>query len=149
MADFLSGGYQTTINSTITELFPALTFNNKKKLNDSDKMLNYIIGLAEKENLGSGNSFKSFVNCGDMESAYQFIEDTNLIRPNMLEEKLNNAIGIQDYLYRVARERKIQKVLGRHWKEKDMVSRIRSKKKAIQIFLKYQNYICIIRLGWM
>ena len=29
---FLTGGRQTTINSTITELFPALAFNNKKTI---------------------------------------------------------------------------------------------------------------------
>ena len=35
---FLTGGRQTTINSTITELFPALAFNNKKLITLFDRI---------------------------------------------------------------------------------------------------------------
>ena len=111
MPDYLTGGYQTTINSTITELFPALVFNNKKKFKTADNMLDYVMGLADKEDLNTGRSGKSFVNSGDMESAYQFIEDTSKIRPKMLDEKVKNAIGIQDYLYTLNKERKIKQVV--------------------------------------
>lgn len=111
MAKFLSGGYQTTINSTITELFPALSFNNNKRLRNADDMLSYVMGLADNQKLKTGGSKKSFVNDGDMKSAYEFIWDTSKIRPNMLTEKLNNAVGIQNYLYELNSDRKIDKVV--------------------------------------
>ena len=38
MGKFLEGGKQTTINSTITELFPTLAFNNNQSPNSAEKM---------------------------------------------------------------------------------------------------------------
>ena len=39
---YLSGGEQTTINSTVTELFPALAFNTGMKFNNADDLEEYI-----------------------------------------------------------------------------------------------------------
>ena len=39
---YLSGGEQTTINSTITELFPALAFNTGMKFNNATDLEEYI-----------------------------------------------------------------------------------------------------------
>ena len=72
---FLTGGRQTTINSTITELFPALAFNNKKLINRPEDMSDYIVSLAEKKSLNGGPSRKAFVDNGDVNSAYVFIQD--------------------------------------------------------------------------
>ena len=63
---FLTGGRQTTINSTITELFPALAFNNKKLINRPEDMSDYIVSLAEKKSLNGGPSRKAFVDNGDV-----------------------------------------------------------------------------------
>ena len=111
MAKFLTGGRQTTINSTITELFPALAFNNKKQISSADNMSDYVVSLAEKKSLVSSPSRKSFVDNGDVKSAYNFIDDIFMIRPDMRKEKLNNAVGILKYLYDVNRARPIEKVI--------------------------------------
>lgn len=108
---YLSGGYQTTINSTITELFPALAFNNGRKLSSADQMYDYILELAKKKQLNTSKSGKSFVNKGDIDSGYEFVRDTAKIRPSMLQEKLSNAVGIQKYLYELNRGNPIQKVV--------------------------------------
>lgn len=111
MVDFLSGGKQTTINSTITELFPALAFNNKVKPTDAKGMHKLAVSLGDGQLLSDNKSKKSFVNNGDITAAYDFIDDTYKIRPNMLQEKLSNAVGILNYLYEVNRIRPVDKVV--------------------------------------
>ena len=108
---FLTGGRQTTINSTITELFPALAFNNKKLINRPEDMSDYIVSLAEKKSLNGGPSRKAFVDNGDVNSAYVFIQDIFRIRPDMRQEKLSNAVGILKYLYELNKTRPIDKVI--------------------------------------
>ena len=108
---FLTGGRQTTINSTITELFPALAFNNKKLINRPEDMSDYIVSLAEKKSLNGGPSRKAFVDNGDVNSAYTFIQDIFRIRPDMRQEKLSNAVGILKYLYELNKTRPIDKVI--------------------------------------
>ena len=111
MGKFLEGGKQTTINSTITELFPALAFNNNQSPNSAEKMHEYIVSLGDKKSLESGKSKKSFVDNGDIKSAYDFIRDTFRIRPDMLKEKLSNAVGILNYLEETNKSRPIDKVI--------------------------------------
>ena len=111
MAKFITGGKQTTINSTITELFPALAFNNKKVINNANAMEDYIVGLSRKKSLNTGASRKAFVDGGDVKSAYTFIDDMFRVRPEMRKEKLNNAVGILKYLYEVNKARPIEKVI--------------------------------------
>lgn len=108
---YLSGGEQTTINSTITELFPALAFNNNQSIKSSEQMLQYIVSLSQGKQLAKPLSKKSFVDNGDMISAYKFIEDTAKIKPKMLNEKLNNAVGILKYLKETDKTRPINKVI--------------------------------------
>jgi hypothetical protein len=111
MPKYLSGGYQTTINSTVTELYPTIAFNNKKKFVSPQQLNDYIFSLTSKKKLSSGSTKLSFVDNGDVKSAYKLIDDTSKIRPQMYEEKLNNAIGILNYLYAVNSERVIEKVV--------------------------------------
>tara|TARA_Y100000004_G_scaffold49717_1_gene54702 strand:- start:731 stop:1834 length:1104 start_codon:yes stop_codon:yes gene_type:complete len=108
---FLSGGEQTTINSTITELYPALAFNNNKKFTSPDKLNEFVLELLNKNKLFTGQSKKSFVNKGDADSAIVLISDSLKLRPAMRNEKLNNAIGILNYLYEQHSIRKIEKVV--------------------------------------
>lgn len=108
---YLSGGEQTTINSTITELYPALCFNNKKNFTNAKALNEYILGLVQKDSLFTGNNKKSFVDKGDADSAMQLISDSNMLRPQMRDEKLNNAIGILKYLYEQDKIRKIERVV--------------------------------------
>ena len=111
MAQYLEGGEQTTINSTITELFPALAFNAGKKPFTSDSMYDFVDNLWQKDMLGRSPYSKTFAAMGDRGSAYDFIEDIDRIRPAMLDTKLSNAVGITKYLYELHSKRTISKVV--------------------------------------
>ena len=111
MVKYLEGGEQTTINSTITELFPALAFNNNKSFSNADDFHSYILMLSQKNQLSLGNSRLSFVNSSNIKSAEELINNTLRIRPQMLTDKLNNAIGILNYLNELHKEKPIEKVV--------------------------------------
>jgi hypothetical protein len=66
---YLSGGEQTTINSTITELFPALAFNSGVHPRTADELEEFIKGV----DLSSNGASKSFVNSSNIESAKEYI----------------------------------------------------------------------------
>ena len=51
MPKYLSGGHQTTINSTVTELFPALAFNSNKRITSPDAMHKFIFSLVDNKKL--------------------------------------------------------------------------------------------------
>jgi len=111
MAEYITGGAQTTINSTITELYPALAFNNNEKFTSVDDFQKFVIALVDKDKLFTGKSRLSFVNKSNAESAKELIYDTNNIRPEMRDEKISNAIGILNYLYEQDKIRTIDKVV--------------------------------------
>jgi hypothetical protein len=104
---YLSGGQQTTVNSTITELFPALAFNTGFNPNSPSELLDYI----RKLNLGGRSSKATFVTGTNEKAAAEFITLTSKIRPDMLKEKVNNAFAITKYLYSLNRTRPIEKVV--------------------------------------
>ena len=104
---FLSGGEQTTINSTITELFPALAFNTGKKFSNAADLEEYIDNL----DLRSIKAKKTFVNNNNIDAAYGYINKLDQIRPAMKKTKLDNAVGILNYLYKYHKSRPIQQVV--------------------------------------
>ena len=67
---YLSGGEQTTINSTITELFPALAFNSGVHPRTADELEEFIKGV----DLSSNGASKSFVNSSNIESAKEELQ---------------------------------------------------------------------------
>lgn len=97
---YLTGGEQTTVNSTITELFPALWFNNNSRAPRNTAELTEFI---KKVKLNTPNSRKTFVAksiTSDTKQAEKFISQAfSLIEPKMLKTKLDNAFGITQYLY--------------------------------------------------
>jgi len=109
MADlpYLSGGEQTTINSTITELFPALAFNSGSHPKTADELEEFIKGL----DLTSNGARKSFVNNSNIESAKEYITKMARIRPAMRKTKLENAVGILNWIYDYNHQREIEKVV--------------------------------------
>jgi hypothetical protein len=111
MADLITGGAQTTINSTITELYPTLAFNNNQKFSSVDDFQKFVIDLTDRDKLFTGKSRMSFVNKSNAESAKELIYDTNNIRPATRDEKIANAIGILNYLYDQNKIREISKVV--------------------------------------
>ena len=90
---YLSGGEQTTINSTITELFPALWFNSKKAVRPNVKtMTDFIM----KVNLRTTPGKKAFLDRQDTEQGETYIRQTfSVINPKMLQEKMENLIHQQ------------------------------------------------------
>lgn len=135
MAEYLTGGSQTTINSTITELYPTLAFNNKKRFSTVEDFQQFVMELADKDKLYTGNSKISFVNKSNADSGKQLIFDTNNIRPVMRDEKISNAIGILTYLYEQDQIRKIDKVVWGYREKPEGVP----KEHAGDIFLFYKS----------
>ena len=104
---YLSGGEQTTINSTITELFPALAFNSGVHPKNANDMETFIKELTLTEN----GAKKSFVNNSNIESAKEYITQMSRIRPAMKKTKLENAVGILNWIYEYNKQREIEKVV--------------------------------------
>lgn len=100
---YLTGGEQTTVNSTITELFPCLAFNNRFKPKKWEDMEPFIKGVK----LGG----KTFVNDSNTKAAAVFIKKLDLIKPAMRAEKLKNAYAITNYLYDLNEKRAISHVV--------------------------------------
>jgi len=104
---YLSGGEQTTINATITELFPALAFNTGSKPSNANEMASFVNNL----NLESSSARKSFVNNSNIESAQGYINEMSRIRPSTLSTKLTNSVAILNWIRQYNRHRQIQRVI--------------------------------------
>jgi hypothetical protein len=104
---FLSGGQQTTVNSTITELFPALCFNNNYNPKSPDDLENFINSL----NLSSPKSKKTFVTESNLKAGKEFVVLKDKIRPDMRQEKIQNAYAITKFLFETHNNKSIEKVV--------------------------------------
>ena len=104
---FLSGGQQTTVNSTITELFPALCFNNNYNPKSPDDLENFINSL----NLSSPKSKKTFVTESNLKAGKEFVVLKDKIRPDMRQEKIQNAYAITKFLFETHKNKSIEKVV--------------------------------------
>lgn len=107
MAAYLTGGQQTTVNSTITELFPALCFNNGYKPKSPEDLENFINAL----DLTSTKSKKTFVTESNMKAGKEFVVLKDRIRPDMKKEKIENAFAITNFLYDTHKNKAIDKVV--------------------------------------
>ena len=104
---YLSGGEQTTINSTITELFPAIAFNTGKSFSSPEALEEYIMGL-ELEN---GDAINSFFNHSNVDAAYGYLSRLEELRPSIKKTKLENAIGILNWINDYNNKRNVEKVV--------------------------------------
>lgn len=104
---YLSGGEQTTINSTITELFPAIAFNTGKSFSSPEALEEYIMGL----DLENGDARKSFVNHSNVDAAYGYLSRLEELRPSIKKTKLENAIGILNWINDYNNKRNVEKVV--------------------------------------
>lgn len=104
---YLSGGQQTTVNSTITELFPALCFNNGYNPKSVDDLEQFI----KTVDLDSVKSKKTFVTDSNRKAGKEFVVLMDKIRPNMRQEKLENAYAITKFLFDSHKDRSIEKVV--------------------------------------
>jgi hypothetical protein len=104
---YLTGGQQTTVNSTITELFPALCFNNGYNPKSPEDLENFINSV----NLESFKSKKTFVTQSNMKAGKEFIILKDKIRPAMREEKIQNAYAITKFIFETHKNKAIDKVV--------------------------------------
>ena len=104
---YLTGGQQTTVNSTITELFPALCFNNNFNPKSPEDLEDFI----NKLNLSSPNSKKTFVTDSNLKAGKEFVVLKDRIRPDMKKEKIQNAYAITKFLFGTNKNRAIEKVM--------------------------------------
>lgn len=104
---YLTGGQQTTVNSTITELFPAICFNNGYNPRSVDDLERFI----KTVDFDSAKSKKTFVTDSNRKAGKEFVVLMDKIRPNMRQEKLSNAYAITKFLFESNSDRKIDKVV--------------------------------------
>ncbi len=104
---YLSGGEQTTINSTITELFPALAFNTGTTVTSAVGMQQFISSL----DMDSNGAKKTFVNASNITAAEGYITKMADIRPSMRTTKLENAVGIKRWIDGYSHQREVEKAV--------------------------------------
>lgn len=97
----------TTQNASVTELFPALAVNNNYKPSDINDFYNFLIEL----NLDSVKSKKTFVNTSNKTAGEKVIQNLDQMSDRFFKEKMENAIGITNYLYNLHSEKPISKVI--------------------------------------
>lgn len=105
--NYLSGGQQTTVNSTITELFPALCFNNGFNPKTPKELEDFINSVS----VDGLKSKKTFVTQNNMKAAKDFIVLKDKVRPDMREEKIQNAFAITKFLFETHKNKSIEKVV--------------------------------------
>jgi len=134
MTQYLSGGQQTTVNSTITELFPALCFNNGFNPKSPEDLENFI----NKVDLESTKSKKTFVTPSNLKAGKEFIVLKDKIRPDMKQEKIQNAYAITQFIFETHKNKEIEKVV---WGYREKPSGIPSNHAGdIFIFFKDKSY---------
>ena len=82
----------TTLNASVTELFPCLAFNKKFKPSSVEDFKKFLYTL----NL---NTVKSSFDKKDAASAKLVIEKLPTMDEKFLKDKMSNAIGITNYLF--------------------------------------------------
>ena len=97
----LSGGMQeTTLNSSITELFPCIAFENNYRPKSVEDFMSFLMSV----NVNQMNCIHS----KDKEAAKKTINDAE--SSSKYEDKMNNAIAITQYLYDTSKTKPIHSV---------------------------------------
>jgi vacuolar-type H+-ATPase subunit E/Vma4 len=123
-----SGGMsETTLNSTITELVPALAFMSGKTSASTPKELYNFVKKVK------GNPGGVYLDKKDMEAGQKFIE--NMQSSSKFEEKMLNAIGVLKYLKDLNSKNPISNIYWGYRKKPEGVS---GKHKG-DLFIKFSN----------
>jgi len=96
----------TTLNASITELLPALAFNSKYRPSSVEDFKKFLYTL----NLKIGKAKGSF-SPKDANSAKLVIDKLPTLDDKFLKTKIENAIGITNYLYNLDRTKPIKNVI--------------------------------------
>jgi len=94
----------TTLNASVTELFPCLAFNKKFRPSSIEDFKKFLYKL----NL---NTAKSSFDRKDADAAKLVIEKLPTMQEKFLKDKMSNAIGITNYLYRLDATKPIKTVV--------------------------------------
>lgn len=122
-----SGGMsETTLNSTITELAPALAFQAKKKFRSADDFYEFLANT-------KGNSYGVYVNDKDAKAGKEFID--TMPTSSKFKEKMENAMAILDYLNDEHSKNPIKQV---YWGYRAKPEGIASSHKG-DLFIEYKN----------
>lgn len=96
----------TTLNASITELFPAIAFNSNKKPSTVEEFKKFIYTL----NINSPQVKKSW-DSKDQESAKFVISKLSSMEERFVKTKMENAIGVANFLYELHATKPINKVV--------------------------------------
>lgn len=100
----LSGGMsETTLNSTITELAPALAFMANKTFTDHLKFHKFLL-----DTIPLGNRYGCYLNQQDLKAGHDFIKD--MPTSSKFKEKMENAMAVLKYLKELDNEQHIDQV---------------------------------------
>ena len=103
---YISGGAQTTITASITELYPALAFNTGATVNTAAQMQEFISNI----DLNSNGARKTFVNDSNIAKAEEYITKSDDLQPSMRNTKLENAVGIKKWIDDYSHQREVAEV---------------------------------------
>jgi hypothetical protein len=97
----------TTQNASVTELFPALGFNKKFKANSIEDLRDFLINL----NFSDAKVKSTFVKPTNIEAGKKVISNLITMKPNLYKDKMENAIGILNFLHETNKDTPIVKVM--------------------------------------
>ena len=103
----LSERVDTTATAAITELFPALAFNNKFKPSNIEDFKKFLYKLGDLKK----NAKKTFVTDSNRLAGIKIIEKLAILPESLVKTKLQNAIGITRFLYDLHSSKPIQQVV--------------------------------------
>jgi len=103
----LSERVDTTATAAITELFPALAFNNKFKPSNIEDFKKFLYKLGDLKK----NARKTFVTDSNRLAGIKIIEKLAILPESLVKTKLQNAIGITRFLYDLHSSKPIQQVV--------------------------------------
>jgi len=120
-----------TDNASITELFPALAFNHKFRPSSVEDFKKFLYKLGDLKR----GSKKTFVNDSNRQAGVALINKLPTMEDRFVKSKIENAIGITNYLYDIDSGKKIKNVI---WGYREKPSGI-PKSHAGDIFVFFQN----------
>lgn len=123
----------TTATASYTELYPALMFNHKYRPVSAEDVKKFVYRVR----LDDTNSKKTFINNSgtDPESARQYINKMSSLSDRLVKTKLENSIGIVNFLYDLHVSKPIDSV---QWGFRDKPRGVNNKH-AGDIFVNFSN----------
>lgn len=97
----------TTQNASVTELFPALVFNTGYKCSTVENLRMFL----NKLRFSDSRVKKTFVNSSNVDAGKRVIENLDTMNPTIYKDKMENAIGISNFLFELDKSNPIEKVI--------------------------------------